>query len=1344
MSLPMNMPLSARPGLRMPIHVMSLALGLTLAAIQITLGWAQSNPPSTPENLQRDRLVAWCIVPFDSQKRTPEQRAEMLQKLGIRRLAYDYRAEHIPTFDEEMKQLKSHQIELTAWWFPTTLNDEAKKILEVLERHKIQTQLWVTGGGTTPATPEETRRRIQEETNRIRPIAEAAAKIGCKVGLYNHGGWFGEPENQLLILEELKMPNVGIVYNLHHGHDQLARFPELLKKMKPHLLALNLNGMIPGGDKSGNKIVPIGAGDDDPAWLKAILESDYRGPIGILNHTDHDAELRLLDNLDGLQWLLRKASLSTSPTQPSPSYRTWKPVNPPHGTSTQISNFDETVRSLAQSAKEQGEPSKGVTAFASPKMACLSCHQIGKQGGQVGPDLTSIGTQRSAEHLAQSLLQPNAHVEEKYQVVQALLDSGDIVRGFRVLEDAKQLKLHDPSKKLEVTLAKDEIVKLQSAPSLMPEGLMAGLSLQERADLVAFLMDLGHSKRFRPELIASVLEHAQPHEAATFPFERTPLDIAAWPNWEAPVNRDRLYDFYTKEALHFKNIENPPRLMAEFPGLDTGKYGHWGNQDEASWANGDWNKTQLSSAQCGVYHGPDGQMVPRAVCLSLGDSGELSACFNPETLCYEALWKDGFLQFSDVRHGFMNGLIPKGTPLPRPVGKKPEKPFTYHGFYRVGPRIVFAYRIGDEEWLDSPWVVNGEFQRMVGPLEKHPMKDAVHQGSAQWPQIIETEIRRGDRQPYALDTIELPHDNPWNALIFCGDHDFLPDGSLLLCTMQGDVWHGSNLGGDKARWKRFAAGLHQALGLKVSPDGIFVLGRDQITLLHDRNGDQEADFYQSFSTAYETSPAGHDFICGLQRDAHGNFYTASGNQGLVKISRDGKYATIMAEGMRNPDGLGIYPDGVVTVPCSEGNWTPSSMICAVRTSSTPAPNAIPFMGYRGPRLRNSAIVRPELPLVYLPRGLDNSSGGQVYVDSDRWGPLQGQMVHLSFGAGTHFLLLRDEVQGQLQGAVMPLEGDFLSGVHRGRFSPNDGQLYVSGMGGWGTYTVRKGCLQRVRYTGGKHVFPIGFHVHQNGVLIRCSDPVQAEQIQKAKHFAQAWNYRYSAAYGSKEYSTLHRSLRGHDRLEIRAVHVLEDAKTLFVEIPDLQPCNQLHLHLDVGNTKPIDLFATCNRLDEPFVKFAGYMPIAKQILAHPIEADVHLAAKRTPNPWEKKIDGARNLRIEAGSNLTFKNPRLTAKAGETLKLTLRNPDVVPHNWALVRPGKLQKVGEESNKLVGDPEAVIRQYVPQTDDVVCYTDIVEPGEEFSIYFKVPSEPGKYPFLCTFPGHWMVMNGEMVVE
>ena len=67
----------------------------------------------------RDNLVAWCIVPFDSKNRGPEQRAQMLDSLGITRLAYDWRPEHIPTFDQELEALKSHHIQLQAFWLPT-------------------------------------------------------------------------------------------------------------------------------------------------------------------------------------------------------------------------------------------------------------------------------------------------------------------------------------------------------------------------------------------------------------------------------------------------------------------------------------------------------------------------------------------------------------------------------------------------------------------------------------------------------------------------------------------------------------------------------------------------------------------------------------------------------------------------------------------------------------------------------------------------------------------------------------------------------------------------------------------------------------------------------------------------------------------------------------------------------------------------------------------------------------------------------------------------------------------------------------------------------------------------
>src|SRR3954451_20600311 len=85
----------------------------------------------------RGNLVAWCIVPFDAKKRGPEERAAMLEKLGIKRFAYDYRAEHIPSWDAELDALKRHGIELTAWWFPTSLTDEARKTLDLFQRHGV-------------------------------------------------------------------------------------------------------------------------------------------------------------------------------------------------------------------------------------------------------------------------------------------------------------------------------------------------------------------------------------------------------------------------------------------------------------------------------------------------------------------------------------------------------------------------------------------------------------------------------------------------------------------------------------------------------------------------------------------------------------------------------------------------------------------------------------------------------------------------------------------------------------------------------------------------------------------------------------------------------------------------------------------------------------------------------------------------------------------------------------------------------------------------------------------------------------------------------------------------------
>ena len=276
----------------MPVRWLKFALCVGLV-LGLSIPPRGARTPRRHEALfGRENLVAWCIVPFDAKKRGPEERAEMLRRLGFRRFAYDWRAEHVPTFDAELEALKKNGIALDAFWCPAGLNPDSLRILDLLKRHKLHTQLWVMMGDPAPQSKDQAE-KVAAAVRTLGPLADEAARIGCSVGLYNHGGWFGEPENEIAIIKELKRPNVGIVYNLHHGHDHLDRFPALMQLMKPYLYAVNINGMVRDGERAGKKILPLfGQGDLDLGLLKTIRDSDYRGPIGILGHTQDDAEAR--------------------------------------------------------------------------------------------------------------------------------------------------------------------------------------------------------------------------------------------------------------------------------------------------------------------------------------------------------------------------------------------------------------------------------------------------------------------------------------------------------------------------------------------------------------------------------------------------------------------------------------------------------------------------------------------------------------------------------------------------------------------------------------------------------------------------------------------------------------------------------------------------------------------------------------------------------------------------------------------------------------------------------------------------------------------------------------------
>ena len=1486
---------------------------LTLFSLLIAVDLPTTLAADVPANLQTKNLAAWCIVPFDSKPRTPEQRAMMLKELGMTRCAYDWRTQHVAEFEEEIIQYKKHGIEFFAFW------SEHPKAFELFEKHDIHPQIWRMMGQPKRDGEEA---MVAAAAASLETLAKRTAAIGCKLGLYNHGGWSGEPKNMVAVCKRLREQgheHVGIVYNWHHGHGHIEDWAESLELMKPYLLCLNLNGMNTGAQP---KILPIGLGKHDLEMLKSVAKSGYEGPIGILNHTQLDARLRLNDNIDGLNWLLKQ--LDGSKPGPKPKYRTWSDAPPrseasipspgqfpgevyegraeyrqppitvecqatvyqkrsfnilvasdtkksgnhwevftfsgngkltaylpgrtpdhvrsdvdvcdgqPHriaftlekdrgrlfldgrlvadqkleslnkpsvpgglavgqlvegglgcdghidwvriskgirriskDAAAKIEKDEQTlnvwkfekpeektsqfkppeyspelVTSLVEQAKQDGVAQRGLPLFAAAKSACLQCHKIGHHGGTVGPDLSKIGTQRTPAQIIESLLWPKREVKPEFTVIVAVTADGKVHKGYRQKSEADQLVLRDPASGTTVSIPTDEVEQEVVHGTLMPDGLTAAMSQRQQLDLIQFLTSLGKTDGPNPDVVSAVLAHTHSHAPAEFEYVRAPLNPEDWPNWQHHINRDRVYDFYAKQAEFFHGKSPRPMLLPEFPGLDNGQFGHWGNQDESTWAGDEWKTADLGSLQCGVFRIGSELTVPRAVCVRLGDKGELSVCFNPDTWKYEAAWSGGFLKTSSVRHGFVSAFSPDGDLVQLPDPPVVPQDFQYRGYYRHGKRVAFAFEAGDTIYLDTPWAENGRFVRTLAPLDSHPLRHLTEPGESLWPENIDTEIALGKASPYAVDTIRLPVETPWNVHVFGGGLDMLPDGSALVCTMHGDVWHVTGLEADStnATWRRFASGLHHALGLIADDDGIFVLGRNQLTRLHDYNNDGEADYYECFSNAYRTSAAGHDFICGLQRDSAGHFYTASGNQGVVRISSDGQKADVIATGFRNPDGIGLHPDGFLTVPCSEGGWTPSSMICEVPMKPT-AGQATPYYGFGGPR----GSKAPRLPLIYLPRGLDNSSGGQVHIDSDRWGPLSGNMVHLSFGTGGHFLLLRDVVDGQSQGAVVPLRGEFLSGAHRGRFSPADGQLYVTGMAGWGSYTPDAGCFQRVRFTGDAVQLPARFHIYENGISVKFTQPVDSGIANKrVSHFAQCWNYRYSGAYGSPEFSTRHQGVQGHDVLRIQSAHVLDDGRTLFLEIPELQPVNQLHLRLFAGSDDAVDLFATVHRLDGPFTDFNGYVPSEKAISPHPIESDLLLATRRVPNPWRNEIKDSRAVRLETGKNLTFTSRSLRVRSGEAVQFTLANPDVVPHNWVLVKPDAFKAVGEASNRLVADPAAFARHYVPQSDDVLVYTDIVGPRSEFTIYFRAPQRPGVYPYLCTFPGHWMVMNGELIVE
>ena len=258
-------------------------------------------------DVQMDQLYAWCIVPFDSEERSPAERIQMLSKLQFQKYAYDWREKHLDEMTTEWRLANENDIEVMAVWMWIDqrhdtigqLSTGNERVFEALKETGIKTQLWVSFHANyfEGLVQEDA---VRKGSAMINYLCQRTDSLSIGIGLYNHGDWFGEPQNQIEIIKALPSCKLGLIYNFHHGHHQVEQFDSLAETMMPYLWAVNLNGM----RKNGPKILPIGSGDLEQGMLQTLEEKGYNGLYGILGHVeDRDVEVVLTENLEGLSKL---------------------------------------------------------------------------------------------------------------------------------------------------------------------------------------------------------------------------------------------------------------------------------------------------------------------------------------------------------------------------------------------------------------------------------------------------------------------------------------------------------------------------------------------------------------------------------------------------------------------------------------------------------------------------------------------------------------------------------------------------------------------------------------------------------------------------------------------------------------------------------------------------------------------------------------------------------------------------------------------------------------------------------------------------------------------------------
>jgi azurin len=364
------------------------------------------------------------------------------------------------------------------------------------------------------------------------------------------------------------------------------------------------------------------------------------------------------------------------------------------------------------------------------------------------------------------------------------------------------------------------------------------------------------------------------------------------------------------------------------------------------------------------------------------------------------------------------------------------------------------------------------------------------------------------------------------------------------------------------------------------------------------------------------------------------------------------------------------------------------------------------------------------------------------------GPFEGQLFVGDQGQSKIMRVYLEKIKGVYQGVVFPFREGFSSGILRMNWG-SDGSMFVGMTSrGWGSTGNMMFGLQQMVWNGKMPFEMKKVEVQSDGFEVSFTQPVD---IKTARNPA-SWNfstftYQYHHNYGSPVINQAVRNIKAievsPDHLKVRLV--LDSMKLGYIHEIRAEGIRSADSAIELLHNYG---YYTLNKLpdnDKLLITEQNKVTIPVPMQQH-VMADMKMPSKpiakytsSQPKEWTKGPD--RSFIIGTKPGLKYDIETITVKAGTKIKITFKNNDDMLHNLVITKPGTADQVGLLAANMGLNGERL--NYIPKSNDILFHTRILRPKESDAIYFIAPAEAGDYTYICTFPGHYVLMRGTLRV-